>query len=172
MQQPIQQTGRLDFLSNASQLMFNVCPPLSRFYMSEFQQALIEYELKPTKQMERSACQSCGEIAIPGLNTTVRVIQKNRKERKKKHLKAKNLIETTCLTCFRVKLYHGSFKNKLQQKEEQAFVKQEPEVKKKKNKGKNNNLKALLAKQQEKKPNNNSSSSSSSSLLGDFLSCL
>ncbi|RCH80962.1 hypothetical protein CU097_002292 [Rhizopus azygosporus] len=149
MQQPIQQTGRLDFLSNASQLMFNVCPSLSRFYMSEFQQALIEYELKPTKQMERSACQSCGEIAIPGLNTTVRVIQKNRKERKKKHLKAKNLIETTCLTCFRVKLYHGSFKNKLQQKEEQVI--------------------ALLAKQQEKKPNSNSSSNS---LLGDFLSCL
>ncbi|ORE07370.1 hypothetical protein BCV72DRAFT_109322 [Rhizopus microsporus var. microsporus] len=170
MQQPIQQTGRLDFLSNASQLMFNVCPSLSRFYMSEFQQALIEYELKPTKQMERSACQSCGEIAIPGLNTAVRVIQKNRKERKKKQLRAKNLIETTCLTCSRVKLYHGSFKNKLHQKKEEiGIVKQEPEVKKKKNKGKNNNLKALLAKQQqkEKKPNNNNSS-----LLGDFLSCL
>jgi RNase P subunit RPR2 len=136
--------------------------------MSEFQQALIEYELKPTKQMERSTCQSCGEITIPGLNTAVRVIQKNRKERKKKQLKAKNLIEITCLTCSRVKLYHGSFKNKLQQKEEQVvIVKQEPEVKKKKNKGKNNNLKALLAKQQQdKKPNNNSS------LLGDFLSCL
>ncbi|CAO3700583.1 unnamed protein product [Rhizopus stolonifer] len=65
----MQQTNRLDFLFNASHTMFSSCPSLSRYYMNEFQETLGEYELKPTKQIERLACQSCGQISIAGLNT-------------------------------------------------------------------------------------------------------
>ncbi|KAG1135899.1 hypothetical protein G6F37_012464 [Rhizopus arrhizus] len=184
MQQPVQQTSRLDFLFNASNVMFSQCPSLSRYYMNEFQQTMNEYELKPTKQIERLACQSCGEIAIPGLNTRVNIIQKNRREKKKMKKQTKNLVESTCLTCGRVKIFHGSFKNKMKikpssvpttvitsltdkipNKTTQTVVKVEETNKKKKNKGKNNNLKALLAKQQTNNSSNNGS-------LGDFLSGL
>ncbi|KAG1124072.1 hypothetical protein G6F42_009959 [Rhizopus arrhizus] len=185
MQQPVQQTSRLDFLFNASHVMFSQCPSLSRYYMNEFQQTMNEYELKPTKQIERLACQSCGEIAIPGLNTRVNIIQKNRREKKKMKKQTKNLVESTCLTCGRVKIFHGSFKNKMKTKPSsvptipaipsltdkipnkttQTVVKVEEINKKKKNKGKNNNLKALLAKQQTNNSSNNGS-------LGDFLSGL
>jgi RNase P subunit RPR2 len=153
--------------------------------MNEFQQTMNEYELKPTKQIERLACQSCGEIAIPGLNTRVNIIQKNRREKKKMKKQTKNLVESTCLTCGRVKIFHGSFKNKMKTKPSsaptipvitsltdkipnkttQTVVKVEEINKKKKNKGKNNNLKALLAKQQTNNSSNNGS-------LGDFLSGL
>ncbi|RCH82625.1 hypothetical protein CU098_006950 [Rhizopus stolonifer] len=75
----MQQTNRLDFLFNASHTMFSSCPSLSRYYMNEFQETLGEYELKPTKQIERLACQSCGQISIAGLNT-----QKAEKEGKAK----------------------------------------------------------------------------------------
>ncbi|KAG1048701.1 hypothetical protein G6F43_008926 [Rhizopus delemar] len=186
MQQPVQQTSRLDFLFNASHVMFSQCPSLSRYYMNEFQQTLNEYELKPTKQIERLACQSCGEIAIPGLNTRVNIIQKSRREKKKMKKQTKNLVESTCLTCGRVKIFHGSFKNKIKTTPSSVptipvttshadkipntnkttqTVKVEETNKKKKNKGKNNNLKALLAKQQTNNSSNNGS-------LGDFLSGL
>lgn len=175
----MQQTNRLDFLFNASHTMFSSCPSLSRYYMNEFQETLGEYELKPTKQIERLACQSCGQISIAGLNTQVRVIQKNRKQKKKEKRKSRNLIEMTCLTCQRVKVYHGSHKNKILKKtttttagmittmttDVQRPAAVENNNKKKKNKSKNN-LKALLAKQQQ------SATSSSSSSLGDFLSGL
>ncbi|KAI9257648.1 hypothetical protein BY458DRAFT_535241 [Sporodiniella umbellata] len=164
----MQQTSRLDFLFNAGQAMFAACPSLSRYYMSEFQDTMEGFELKATKPIEKLTCQSCGQIQIAGLNSQVRIVQKNRQERKKAKRRSSNRVETTCLVCQRVKIHYGSQKNKMLQLREikpVAVIDKGNQKKKTKNKNKNN-LKTLLAKQQQPASNNSSGS------LGDFLSGL
>ncbi|CEP19397.1 hypothetical protein [Parasitella parasitica] len=177
-----QQTNRLDFLFEAGHTMLSQCPPLSRYYMNEFQNTLTEYELVAHKTIARLSCKSCGQINVPGLNHKVAIIQKSHKNNSKKaatRTRSKNKIKSTCLTCGNTTLNHGSIKKKMPK----LAMQQEPVIKttsnsdfspmadvlskKKKNKGKKNNLKALLSKQQQQKSNNSSGGG-----LGDFLSSL
>ncbi|KAI8982166.1 RNAse P Rpr2/Rpp21/SNM1 subunit domain-containing protein [Mycotypha africana] len=113
--QSLQQSSRLDFLYEASYSVLGQCPSLSRYYMNEFQNTLAEYELTLPKSVQRSACTSCGQITLPGLNTKVDIVtdDKLKKMKKKKNKIAsvkKNKIQYTCLACQRSKVYNGSFK--------------------------------------------------------------
>ncbi|KAI9272935.1 hypothetical protein BDA99DRAFT_556526 [Phascolomyces articulosus] len=63
------QSSRMEFLFQASHVVFASCPELSRFYMSEFQQCLRQQDLVPAKSITRSCCPRCGQIYVPGLNT-------------------------------------------------------------------------------------------------------
>ncbi|KAI8359931.1 hypothetical protein EDC96DRAFT_235300 [Choanephora cucurbitarum] len=158
-----QQTQRLDHLFTAGYSMFTSCPSLSRYYMSEFQNTLIEYDL--TSATERLACSSCGQIMVPGLNQKTQLISKRRKNKPNK-----STLQITCLTCSRVKVYHGSHKKKLPRvlsDEQQPSVPVvEPMKKKKKNNNnKKNSLKALLSKPKTQQNTTNSN-------LSDFLSSL
>ncbi|KAI9275021.1 RNAse P Rpr2/Rpp21/SNM1 subunit domain-containing protein [Helicostylum pulchrum] len=167
--QTLQQTNRLDFLFTAGFEMFSAVPSLSRYYMNEFQHTLNEFELTAQKNIERLACKSCGQISVPGLSSRVEIVQKKAEKKRKQR---KNKIQTTCLTCSRITLYHGSYKKKLPQplSDTPAVEPVAPimDSKKKKNKGKKNNLKALLSKSSTQAKNNNSGSGG----LGDFLSSL
>ncbi|OBZ83090.1 Uncharacterized protein C16C4.19 [Choanephora cucurbitarum] len=155
-----QQTQRLDHLFTAGYSMFTSCPSLSRYYMSEFQNTLIEYDL--TSATERLACSSCGQIMVPGLNQKTRLISKRRKNKPNK-----STLQITCLTCSRVKVYHGSHKKKLPMSVEQqpSVPVVEPMKKKKKNNNHKNSLKALLSKPKAQQNMTNSN-------LSDFLSSL
>lgn len=168
--QPIQHTNRLDFLSAAGFEMFSVVPSLSRYYMSEFQHTLNEFGLTAQKNIERLTCTSCGQISVPGLSSRVEIIQKKGKKVTKEKKRRKNKVQTTCLTCGKKTLYHGSYKNKLPKptSDKPFAIPETPvvETKKKKNKGKKNNLKALLSK------SNAQAESKSGGGLGDFLSSL
>ncbi|KAI8380387.1 hypothetical protein BD560DRAFT_388102 [Blakeslea trispora] len=164
-----QQTQRLDHLFTAGYSMFTSCPSLSRYYMNEFQNTLTEYDL--TSATQRLSCSSCGQIIVPGLNSKVQLISKRRKTKPNK-----STIQTTCLTCSRVKVYHGSYKKKLAKPvkaKEPTIAPVKPPIvnaptvdqpKKKKNKNKKNSLKALLS-----KPSHQGGSGGN---LSDFLSSL
>ncbi|KAI7890918.1 uncharacterized protein EV154DRAFT_509986 [Mucor mucedo] len=166
--QTAQQTNRLDFLFAAGFEMVSRVPALSRYYMSEFQHSLTEFELTTPKTVARLACPSCGQIRIPGLSTHVAVVER---QKRKKGKRPGNRIKTTCARCCHTSFYHGSYKHKLPTAATAtataAAVPMTPVVieKKKKNKGKKNSLKAMLNKstQQQKESTGN---------LSDFLSFL
>ncbi|KAI9485206.1 MAG: RNAse P Rpr2/Rpp21/SNM1 subunit domain-containing protein [Benjaminiella poitrasii] len=109
-----QQTQRLDFLFTASHAMFSACPSLSRYYMNEFQNTLTEYELTASKPIARLSCSSCGQILIPGLTSKTEITIKGKRRSNRQQ---KNRVRSTCLTCQRSKLYHGSFKQKIPKNE-------------------------------------------------------
>lgn len=183
--QTLQQVQRVDFLFKAGHgMLFNV-PSLSRYYMNEYHNTLLNYELTPHKGLNRVACKQCGQIRLPGFNTRVELV-------KYKNSKKRNRLLTTCTSCCRTMVYSGSNKKKIPARlkdapavEAAAAVKTQQPLptaaaaatapppmteKKKKNKGKKNSLKALLS-----KSNNNNQSNSSGGGgggLGDFLSSL
>lgn len=178
--QTLQQIQRVDFLFKAGHgMLFNV-PSLSRYYMNEYHNTLLNYELTPHKGLNRVACKQCGQIRLPGLNTRVELV-------KYKNSKKRNRLLTTCTSCCRTMVYSGSNKKKIPARLQNAPVvaveaaapaaltakipTQAAPIteKKKKNKGKKNSLKALLSKSNS---NNNSNQSSGGGGLGDFLSSL
>ena len=147
---------RADFLFKAGHGFLFSIPSLSRYYMNEHHSTLQEYQLTPHKSLDKIACKSCGQIRLPGYNTKVALVKKN---------KRKNALKTTCLACCRTMHSSGSSKKSLPKpiKEEKIIVPVH-DVKKKKNKGKKNNLKALL--------NKSATTTTTSHNLGDFLSSL
>ncbi|KAG2210927.1 hypothetical protein INT47_000084 [Mucor saturninus] len=163
--QTAQQTNRLDFLFAAGFEMMSRVPALSRYYMSEFQHSLTEFELTTPKTVARLACPSCGQIRLPGLSTHVAIEGQKRKKGKRPG----NRIKTTCASCCHTSFYHGSYKHKLPTATAAAAA-VVPTVtpvvieKKKKNKGKKNSLKAMLNKSTQQKE--------STGNLADFLSFL
>ncbi|KAL0079242.1 hypothetical protein J3Q64DRAFT_1761766 [Phycomyces blakesleeanus] len=95
-----QQSSKLGFLFDASHSVFGHCPSLSRFYMSEFQQNLCNYDAKPAQAVERIGCPRCGQIYSPGFNTTVRLEPFGTKKRKQiQKTKPKNRLVYECHAC-------------------------------------------------------------------------
>lgn len=120
--QTLQQTSRLDFLFTAGFEMLTRVPTMSRYYMTEFQHCLNEYELTTVKNISRLACTSCGQISIPGLTSQVEIKPRRPNRGKKSHKKVEkkkttrnqqNVISITCKTCSNTNLYHGSYKKKI-----------------------------------------------------------
>ncbi|KAG0169100.1 hypothetical protein DFQ28_002286 [Apophysomyces sp. BC1034] len=160
-----QQTSRLDFLFRASHTVFANCPELSRFYMSEFQQTVRQHNVTPAKVIKRSACPSCGQVYAPGLNTSVTVETKRKR----------NQLVYRCKACTHTLRLKGSYKPTLP-KPAAATAKPgiaipivaiptTPTVKKndvvqdksKKKKPKKNSLQAMLAKRKEQTNQQNNS---------------
>ncbi|KAI7850023.1 RNAse P Rpr2/Rpp21/SNM1 subunit domain-containing protein [Circinella umbellata] len=112
------QSSRMDFLFQASHVLFSSCPELSRFYMSEFQQCLRQQDLIPAKSITKSCCPRCGQIYVPGLNTTVKLesIKKKKKnlgDKKNKNKddnksKRKNQLIYQCNACTHKMTFPGS----------------------------------------------------------------
>lgn len=98
------QSGRLDYLYEASHAVFATCPSLSRFYMSEFQQCLEQQGTAATKLIARSACPKCGQIYAPGLNCTVDLEPLCKKRRRSK----KNRLVYECGACHHKYYLQGS----------------------------------------------------------------
>ncbi|KAG2217012.1 hypothetical protein INT45_003085 [Circinella minor] len=108
------QSSRMEFLFQASHTLFSSCPELSRFYMSEFQQCLRQQDLIPAKSITRSCCPRCGQIYVPGLNTTIK-LESIKKKRKKNHSdkkenksKRKNQLIYQCNACTHKMTFQGS----------------------------------------------------------------
>lgn len=99
------QSGRLDYLYQASHAVFATCPSLSRFYMSEFQQCLEQQGTAATKLIARSACPKCGQIYAPGLNCTVDLEPLCKKRRRSKK---KNRLVYECGACHHKYYLQGS----------------------------------------------------------------
>ena len=110
------QSSRMEFLFQASHTIFSSCPELSRFYMSEFQQCLRQQDLIPAKSITRSCCPRCGQIYVPGLNTSVRLESKKKKKnsssKKNKNndstSKRKNQLIYQCNACTHKMKFQGS----------------------------------------------------------------
>ncbi|KAI9016427.1 RNAse P Rpr2/Rpp21/SNM1 subunit domain-containing protein, partial [Phycomyces nitens] len=105
-----QQITRLGFLFDASHKVFAECPSLSRFYMSEFQHTLDNYETKTAQAVDRISCPRCGQIYAPGFNSTVRLEAK--KPTKKKKQKPNRLVYQ-CNACTFRHIVGGSQKNNI-----------------------------------------------------------
>ena len=111
------QSSRMEFLFQASHTLFSSCPELSRFYMGEFQQCLRQQDLIPAKSITRSCCPRCGQIYVPGLNTSVRLESKKKKKnnssKKNKNndnntSKRKNQLIYQCNACAHKMKFQGS----------------------------------------------------------------
>ncbi|KAI7867006.1 hypothetical protein BDF14DRAFT_1882121 [Spinellus fusiger] len=105
-----QQTARLDFLHKASLTLLVACPSLSRFYRSEFQQSLKNFEVTAAKSIDRQACPRCGQIYVPGLHTTVRL---HSTKKKKTSTRNANQVRYQCHACHYTRLLEGTSKGQL-----------------------------------------------------------
>ncbi|KAI8141797.1 RNAse P Rpr2/Rpp21/SNM1 subunit domain-containing protein [Fennellomyces sp. T-0311] len=167
------QSSRMEYLFQASHAVFAQCPELSRFYMSEFQQCMRQQDLIPAKSITRTCCPRCGQIYVPGLNTSVKL--QTRRTKKKR-----NQLIYQCNACTHKMMFQGSSVAAIPKADLSKTTAVTPatmttllpspiEKKKKKNKGgKKNQLQAMLASRQQKEAEKKGGGLG----LDDFLSSL